>query len=214
MTKHWSRVEYLHETVSNPNIHIRGTHSYYSDAWSGNFEESVVRYLYGDEYSRKTWTSQWPVDQLHIGDYVCIGAEAVILMRGNHTHRMDWFSLYPHAEFITEAYAGKGDTHIHDGAWIGMRAMIMPGVQIGEGAVIASGAIVTKNVAPYAIVGGNPASELRKRFDDATIARLLALGIYRWPEQKFADMQALICAADIDALADASIRWDAAHDSP
>lgn len=208
MNKHWSRVEHLHETVSNPNIHLRGTHSYYSDAWTGSFEESVVRYLYGDEYSRSAWTSQWPVDQLYIGDYVCIGAEAVILMGGNHTHRMDWFSLYPFAEKISDAYIGKGDTHIHDGAWIGMRAMIMPGVTIGEGAVIASGAIVTKDVAPYAIVGGNPAVELRKRFDDATIEKLLALGIYQWPEEKFTSLRDAICAADIDALEVASAAWD------
>ncbi|MEO9615122.1 MAG: CatB-related O-acetyltransferase [Nitratireductor sp.] len=211
MVKHWSRVEYLHETVSNPNIHIRGTHSYYSDAWSGGFEESVVRYLYGDEYSRNAWTSQWPVDQLHIGDYVCIGAEAVILMGGNHTHRIDWFSLYPFAENITDAYIGKGDTHIHDGAWIGMRAMIMPGVAIGEGAVIASGAIVTKDVAPYAVVGGNPAAELRTRFDEETTRQLLALAIYRWPAEKFAALQALICSGEIDALVAASASWDEQH---
>jgi len=66
-----------------------------------------VRYLYGDEYSRQAWTSQWPVDQLHIGDYVCIGAEAVILMGGNHTHRMDWFSLYPFVDKITEPMWAK-----------------------------------------------------------------------------------------------------------
>ncbi|WP_395447265.1 DapH/DapD/GlmU-related protein [Aminobacter sp. UC22_36] len=143
-TKHWSRVELLHETVTNPKIHIRGTHSYYSDAWSGSFEQSVVRYLYGDDYSLKAWEPAWPIDQLHIGDYVCVGAEAVILLGGNHTHRTDWFSLYPFPEFILDAYAGKGDTVIGDGAWIGMRAMIMPGVTIGEGAIIASGAIVTK----------------------------------------------------------------------
>ncbi len=208
MTKHWSRVEYLHQTVSNPNIHIRGTHSYYSDAWTGSFEDSVVRYLYGDEYSSKAWTSQWPVDQLHIGDYVCIGAEAVILMGGNHTHRMDWFSLYPFMEVIADAYVGKGDTHIHDGAWIGMRAMIMPGVVIGEGAVIASGAVVTREVAPYSIVGGNPAVEIRKRFDEPTIKQLLGLGIYRWPEEKLIALQALVCSADMDALTKASAAWD------
>ncbi|MFD1881630.1 CatB-related O-acetyltransferase [Paracoccus pacificus] len=211
MIKHWSQVEYLHETVSNPNIHLRGTHSYYSSAWTGSFEQSVVRYLYGDDYSRNTWVSQWPVDQLHIGDYVCIGAEAVILMGGNHTHRMDWFSLYPFAEVITDAYVGKGDTHIHDGAWIGMRAMIMPGVTIGEGAVIASGAIVTKDVAPYTVVGGNPAAPLRKRFSEDTIARLLALQIYRWPEDKFTALRSFICAADIGALTNASAAWDREH---
>ncbi len=214
MIEHWSQVEYLHETVSNPNIHLRGTHSYYSGAWTGSFEDSVVRYLYGDAYSRSAWVSQWPVDQLHIGDYVCIGAEAVILMGGNHTHRMDWFSLYPFPEVIADAYAGKGDTHIHDGAWIGMRAMIMPGVVIGEGAVIASGAIVTRDVAPYAIVGGNPAVELRRRFDQATIENLLALAIYRWPEEKFTALRAVICSADMEALTAASAAWDRAQGRP
>ncbi|EHO05603.1 hypothetical protein HMPREF9714_03275 [Myroides odoratimimus CCUG 12901] len=53
--KHWSKVEYLHETVKNPNIHIKGTTSYYSNAWTGSFEDSVVRYLYGDEYSLQAW---------------------------------------------------------------------------------------------------------------------------------------------------------------
>ncbi|MGQ3673862.1 CatB-related O-acetyltransferase [Xanthobacter sp. TB0136] len=211
MNKHWSQVEYLHETVTNPNIHLRGTHSYYSGAWTGHFEDSVVRYLYGDEYSRRTWTSQWPVDQLHIGDYVCIGAEAVILMGGNHTHRVDWFSLYPFAEVITDAYVGKGDTHIHDGAWIGMRAMIMPGITIGEGAVVASGAIVTRDVPPYTIVGGNPAVEMRRRFDGETTERLLALGIYQWPEHKFAALRAQICASDIETLMAASAAWDRAN---
>ena len=68
MKKHWSQVEYLHTSVTNPNIHVRGTHSYYSNAWTDGFEDSVVRYHYGDEFSRKAWTPQWPIDQLHIGD--------------------------------------------------------------------------------------------------------------------------------------------------
>jgi chloramphenicol O-acetyltransferase type B len=207
--KHWSKVEYLHATVKNPNIHVRGTHSYYSDAWSGSFEESVVRYLHGDEYSLKAWQPAWPIDQLHIGDYVCIGAEAVILLGGNHTHRMDWFSLYPFAEFIVDAYVGKGDTTIGDGVWIGMRAMVMPGVTIGEGAIIASGAIVTKDVAPYTIVAGNPAKPIKSRFAEETTKTLLALKIYDWPTGKFEALKHLVCAEDIDALAAASEQYDA-----
>lgn len=209
MSKHWSRVEYLHLAVTNPNIHLRGTHSYYSDAWTGGFEDSVVRYHYGDVYSREAWTPQWPIDQLHIGDYVCIGAEAVILMGGNHTHRTDWFSLYPFEEVILEAYQGKGDTVIADGAWIGMRAMLMPGVTIGEGAIVASGAIVTKDVAPYMIVAGNPATPVRSRFDERTVERLLALKVYDWPQAKFDALRPMVCAADIEALAAESARWDA-----
>ncbi|PWK67517.1 CatB-related O-acetyltransferase [Aminobacter sp. AP02] len=208
-SKHWSKVEYLHETVTNPNIHIRGTHSYYSDAWTGSFEQSVVRYLYGDDYSLKAWEPAWPIDQLHVGDYVCIGAEAVILLGGNHTHRTDWFSLYPFPEFIVDAYAGKGDTIIGDGAWIGMRAMIMPGVNIGEGAIVASGAIVTKDVAPYTIVAGNPATPIKTRFPQATVDKLLALQVYQWPADKFEALKSQLCASKIDALVAASGEFDA-----
>ena len=64
MDKHWSRVEYLHETHRNPNIILKGTHSYYSDAWSGCFEEAVVRYLYGDAYSVSHYESRWEPDGL------------------------------------------------------------------------------------------------------------------------------------------------------
>ncbi|WP_415795293.1 CatB-related O-acetyltransferase [Comamonas aquatilis] len=198
--KHWSRIEMLHETVRNPNIHLKGRHSYYSDAWSGSFEQSVVRYLYGDDYSRQHWQSQWEVDPLHIGDYVCIGAEAVILMGGNNTHRADWFSLYPFADNILASYQAKGPTRIGDGAWIGMRAMLMPGITIGEGAVIAAGAVVTRDVAPYSVVGGNPAQHIKSRFSDDVIARLLALKIYDWPEAAFQRLQPLLCACDIAAL--------------
>ena len=198
--KHWSNVERLHETHRNPNIHIKGTHSYYSHAWSDSFEHSVVRYLYGDEYSLKTWEPVWEVDQLYIGDYVCIGAEAVILMGGNHTHRTDWFSLYPFAENITAAYQAKGDTVIGDGAWIGMRAMIMPGLRIGEGAIIASGAIVTKDVEPYTVVAGNPAKVVKTRFDAAVIERLVALRLYERPTAVFERVRPLLCANDIEAL--------------
>lgn len=198
--KHWSKVEYLHQTHSNPNIHLKGQHSYYSDAWTGSFEHSVVRYLYGDAYSQQTWEPLWEIDQLYIGDYVCIGAEAVILMGGNHTHRMDWFSLYPFLEHITQAYQGKGDTHIGDGAWIGMRAMIMPGITIGEGAVIASGAIVTKDVAPYTVVAGNPAKVVKQRFSEAVTQRLLQLNIYSLSADQISSILACLCNDDIAQL--------------
>ena len=198
--KHWSKVELLHQTVRNPNIHIKGEHSYYSDAWTGSFEQSVVRYLYGDDYSQQHWQPQWETDPLYIGDYVCIGAEAVILMGGNNTHRADWFSLYPFADNIAASYQAKGPTTIGDGAWIGMRAMLMPGVTIGEGAVIAAGAVVARDVAPYAVVGGNPAQLIKKRFADDVIARLLALKIYDLPTEKFQQIKPLLCNCDIDAL--------------
>ena len=205
--KHWSVCERLHETVTNPNIHIKGTHSYYSDCWDKGFEGSVVRYLQGDDVSRD-WQLSWDVDKLYIGDYVCIGAETVILMGGNHTHRHDWFSLYPFEDVIDAAYIGKGDTYIGDGAWIGMRAMIMPGVTVGEGAIIAANSVVVRDVPPYAVIGGNPATLIRYRFDDDTIRELKALALYDWPQAKFAALRTLICASDIAALKAASQQYD------
>ncbi|CAI0882937.1 Uncharacterised protein [Serratia quinivorans] len=77
--KHWSKTELLHQTVTHPNIIVKGTHSYYSDCWDHGFERSVVRYLHGDAVSRQ-WPPLGTIDQLLIGDYVCIAAEAVILM--------------------------------------------------------------------------------------------------------------------------------------
>lgn len=199
MKKHWSRVERLHETVTNPNIIVKGTHSYYSDCWDDGFETSVVRYLCGDEESQH-WELPWKIDQLYIGDYVCIGAEAVILMGGNHNHRADWFSLYPFLEMVADSYQSKGDTIIQDGAWIGMRAMIMPGVTIGEGAIIAAGSVVTKDVEPYTIVGGSPASMIRPRFSKAIIKTLLALKIYDLPADQLEVLKPALCGNDITLL--------------
>lgn len=200
MSKHWSKVEYLHQSVKNPNIFIKGEHSYYSDAWTSGFEDYVVRYHYGDEFSLKSWEPQWKIDKLYIGDYVAIGAETIILMGGNNTHRMDWFSSYAFMGKIFETYQGKGDTIIADGVWIGMRAMIMPGVKIGEGAVIGVNSVVTKDVAPYSVVGGIPAKEIKKRFSKEIIDRLLALKIYDLPTDKFDSLRDYICSDDIEEL--------------
>ncbi len=200
MVKHWSQVEYLHESVKNPNIIIKGTKSYYSNAYTPDFEDYVVRYLYGDDYSKSHFEPPFSYDKLYIGNYVCIGAETVILMGGNNTHRMDWFSSYPFMEKINEAYIAKGDTVIGDGVWIGMRTMIMPGVHIGEGAVIAANSVVTKDVEPYAIVGGNPARAIKKRFDDETITELLSLKIYDRSEEVINKLIPYLCNNDLNAL--------------
>ncbi|MBO2589704.1 CatB-related O-acetyltransferase [Shewanella algae] len=205
--KHWSKVTLLHEAVTNPNITIKGKHSYYSDCWDSGFEQSVVRYLQGDEISRD-WELAWTIDKLHIGDYVCIAPEVVILMGGNSTHRADWFCLYPFMDFIEDAYVGKGDTHIHDGVWLCMRSMIMPGVTIGEGAIVAANSVVTHDVEPYSFVAGSPAKTVKYRFDKAIIEELLALKIYDWPEDKFNHLKQYLCANDIDALKQASALYD------
>ncbi|WP_281629533.1 CatB-related O-acetyltransferase [Vibrio sp. St2] len=208
--KHWSTFQLLHQVVQNKNIHIKGTHSYYSDCWDNGFEQSVVRYLHGDEIS-KQWQPRWDIDQLYIGDYVCIAAEAVILMGGNHNHRTDWFCLYPFMEEVEHSYQGKGDTVIHDGVWIGMRAMIMPGVTIGEGAMVAANSVVTKDVEPYSIVGGNPARLVKHRFAPELIEKLVALEIYQWPEEKFAAMRKFLTQPDFELLEKAMKDYDQKH---
>ncbi|CAI0736427.1 CatB-related O-acetyltransferase [Serratia quinivorans] len=197
--KHWSKTELLHQTVTHPNIIVKGTHSYYSDCWDHGFERSVVRYLHGDAVSQQ-WPALGAIDQLLIGDYVCIGAEAVILMGGNHTHRIDWLCLYPFMASIEAAYQPKGDTRLGDGCWIGMRAMLLPGVTVGEGAIVAAGSIVTADVEPYTIVGGNPARPIKRRFSPQTIARLLALRIYDLSAEDFTRVQPLLADDDIAAL--------------
>lgn len=197
--KHWSQVECLHQTVTNPNIHIKGTHSYYSNYWDHGFERSVVRYLLGDQISRD-WQPLGELDRLIIGNFVCIGAESVILMGGNSTHRMDWVSLYPFMASIKDAYQSRGDTVLGDGCWLGMRAMIMPGVTIGEGAVVAAGAVVTKDVPPYAVVGGNPAKIIKYRFSHADVDRIKSLNLYELPENKLIELQPLLSSGDISTL--------------
>ncbi|EJL6398626.1 CatB-related O-acetyltransferase [Vibrio navarrensis] len=206
-TKHWSKVTLLHEVVTNPNIIIKGSHSYYSDCWDAGFEESAVRYLQGDKISRD-WQLKWTIDKLYIGDYVCIAPEVVILMGGNSTHRADWFCLYPFMDFIEEAYVGKGDTHIGDGVWLGMRSMVMPGVNIGEGAIVAANSVVTHDVEPYSFVAGSPAKFVKYRFDKTIIDELLTLKIYDWSEEKFSALKKYLCASDIAQLKHASKHYD------
>ena len=203
--KHWSITERLHLTVTNPNVIIRGSHSYYSDCWDRGFERCVVRYLHGDAVS-EGWEPLGHVDKLFIGNFVCIAPEVVILMGGNSTHRMDWVSLYPFVSCVNEAYQHRGDTVLGDGCWIGMRAMIMPGVTIGEGAVVAAGAVVTKDVPPYAVVGGNPATFIKYRFPEPDIERLLKLDLYQLEEETLLNLQPLLSSPDISALEQAVAR--------
>ena len=175
--QHWSQVEYLHLTVTNPNIRLKGQHSYYSGAWDGPFEEEAVRYLHGDSWSRSPdtgWEPLWHIDRLHIGDYVQIAAGVKIIMGGNHTHNPAFISTYPFADpdALKRSYRPAGDTRIGNDVWIGMDAMIMPGVTIGDGAIIAARSLVTQDVPPYCMVAGTPARVIRQRFAAQETTRL------------------------------------------
>ena len=97
-------------------------------------------------------------------------------------------------------YPNKGNTVIENDVWIGYQATILPGVRIGNGAVIGAHAVVTHDVPPYMIVGGNPAKVIRQRFNEATIARLQTLQWWNWPIEKITQNVAKLTAQDPNEL--------------
>ncbi|WP_226781915.1 CatB-related O-acetyltransferase [Oceaniglobus trochenteri] len=148
-------------------------------------------------------------DRLIIGPFCAIAHGVRIFMNGG-THAMDGFSTFPFNIFGegweegfdpgTWVMQQKGDTVIGADVWIGDHATLMPGVTVGPGAIIAAGSVVTRDVAPYTLVGGNPARPLKQRFDDATIAALLAIAWWDWPTDKITRNLGAIRGADLSAL--------------
>lgn len=189
----------LDQQVTNPNI-IVGAYSYYSGYYHGHSFDDCARYLLPDA----------DADKLMIGSYCSIGSGAAFIMAGNQGHRNDWISTFPFA-FVPEepgfadarnGYMPAGDTVIGNDVWIGSEAIIMAGVTIGHGAVIGTRALVTKDVEPYSIVGGNPAKLIRKRFNEAEIAMLLEMAWWDWPIERMSRAMALMTSGDITALHD------------
>ena len=186
----------LCETVTHPNISV-GIFSYYSGYHHKHDFQECVRYL---DKKRKD------VDKLIIGKYCSIGSGAVFMMAGNQGHRMDWVSTFPFYfqanifKSSKNAYEKVGDTVIGDDVWIGAEAMIMAGIRIGSGAVVAARAVVTKDVPPYAVIGGNPAQVIKYRFDEETIAKLLMLKWWDWAEEAVKEAMPLICSENVQGL--------------
>ncbi len=188
----------LSEQVTNPNILV-GRYSYYSGYYHGHSFDDCARYLMPDRDD---------VDKLNIGSFCSIGSGAVFMMAGNQGHRHDWVSSFPFFfmpeepafEGSVNAYAPAGDTIVGHDVWIGAEALIMPGIEIGHGAVIASRAVVTKNVEPYSVVGGNPASVIKKRFNDEQIELLLDLAWWDWSLEHLQACMPLLCASDVAGL--------------
>lgn len=204
--EHWSDIKYLKDIVTNPMITV-GEYSYYSGYYDHHdFEDGCVRYLWGDEKSRRLFNPiedhGWHIDKLIIGNYVCIASGVIILMGGNHNHHPEWITVYPFVDQIETSYAPKGDTNIESDAWIGMNAMIMPGVTIGEGAIVAAGSVVAKDVPPYTIVGGNPAKEIKKRFTDAEIEKLKEMRWFDWKREKIERAGQILSSSSVNQLYD------------
>jgi virginiamycin A acetyltransferase len=196
--KGFPQICFIRNTVSNPNITI-GDYTYYDDPEdSENFERNVLYHF------------PFIGDRLIIGKFCALARGIKFIMNGAN-HRLDGFSTYPFYIFGNGWEAAtpepgdlpyKGDTVIGNDVWIGYEAVVMPGVTVGDGAIIAAKSVVVGDVPPYAIVGGNPAKLIRQRFGDEVVEALLAIAWWDWDIGKITRNLDKIVAADIEALSD------------
>lgn len=191
----YDRLCFLKNLVKNPQI-IIGDYTYYDDFEDVHNFEKNVKYLF-----------DFVGDQLIIGKFCMIASGVTFIMNGaNHLSKS--ISSYPFAVFGNgweqamegKSYPVKGDTIVGNDVWIGYGATIMPGVKIGDGAIIASNSTVTKDVPPYTVVGGNPAKEISKRFSDEKIQKLLSIQWWDWPIEKITKNVQALTGEDIDEL--------------
>lgn len=190
------QVCFIKNTVRNPNILI-GDYTYYDDPDdSENFERNVLYHF------------PFIGDRLVIGKFCALARGTKFIMNGAN-HKLSGFSTYPFQIFGNgwEKHAPqagelpyKGDTIIGNDVWIGYDCLIMPGVKIGNGSIISSRSVVVNDVAPYTVVGGNPAQLIKPRFTPEVIATLEEIAWWNWPIEKISKYLAYIVSADIDAL--------------
>ncbi|MFF3791786.1 MULTISPECIES: CatB-related O-acetyltransferase [unclassified Streptomyces] len=171
------RVVFLKPLVNGTNI-VVGDFTYFDDPDRATaFAQRNVLYAYGPE-------------RLIIGKYCAIATGTRFLMAGA-AHPSMGVSTFPFTMFggqwaeqtldLVTGMPSRGDTVIGNDVWFGYGATIMPGIRIGDGAVIAAGAVVTVDVPPYTVVGGNPARVIRQRFDESDVERLVQAAWWDWP---------------------------------
>lgn len=191
----YDRLCFLKNIVTHPNIEV-GDYTYYDDFESVDNFEKNVKYLF-----------EFTGDKLIIGKFCMIASDVTFIMNGAN-HLSQSLSSYPFAIFGGDwgdamqgkSYPVKGNTVIGNDVWIGYGATIMPGVNIGDGAIIASKSVVVRDVPPYTIVGGNPAMTIKKRFDDETIERLLQLKWWDWPIERITQNVEHLTSKNVEAL--------------
>ncbi|MFZ2315748.1 MAG: CatB-related O-acetyltransferase [Gammaproteobacteria bacterium] len=192
----WPNTIFLKNFINHPNIHI-GDYTYFNDFRLPvpDIRQLLVPYMYPGV-----------PEKLTIGNFVQI-AHGVQFITSSANHQMDGFSTFPFVIFgepwsssYQASWPNKGNTLVGNDVWIGHEALIMPAVTIGDGAIIASRSVVTKDVPAYAIVAGNPATIIRKRFDDDIIAALLEIKWWNWPINVITKNIAAIVGGDIKAL--------------
>ncbi len=193
--QNYDRLVFLKNIIKNPNITV-GDYTYYDDFEDVHNFEKNVKYHF-----------DFIGDKLIIGKFCMIASGATFIMNGAN-HLTEAVSTYPFEIFggaWSEAMEGKqyphkGDTVVGNDVWIGHNAVIMPGVRIGDGAVIASYALVSKDVKPYTIVGGNPSAEIRKRFSEEQIEKLLEMQWWNWSLEQITQYIQLLTDKDIEQL--------------
>ena len=171
---------YVKPTIKNPNI-IVGDFTYIADS---DFESHVTHFY------------PWSRDNLIIGKFCQIAAGVEFVMN-DANHKMNAVTTFPFYTFEgwemnipdPSEMTFKGNTVIGNDVWIGQNAVILPGVHVGDGAIIGANSVVGSDVAPYTIVIGNPAKVLRKRFDDELIGLLLK---FKWWDKSIEEINALI----------------------
>lgn len=187
---------FIKNVIKNPSIQV-GEYTYYSDInGAENFEEHVTHHY------------DFIGDKLTIGKFCAIAQGVEFIMNGAN-HRMNSVTTYPFNimgngwEKVTptlEAMPLKGDTVVGNDVWIGQNVTVMPGVHIGDGAIIAANSVLTKDIPPYHIVGGNPCKIIRKRFNDELIEYLLNLKWWDWSDEKIFKNLELLCSSNLEEI--------------
>jgi acetyltransferase-like isoleucine patch superfamily enzyme len=145
--------------------------------------------------------------KLTIGKYGSIADDVNIMLGGNH--RLDFVTTYPFGAMTAlwpeaidrrDFAVSRGDVTIGHDVWLGSGCMILSGVTVGHGAVVAARAVVTRDVPPYAVVGGNPAQVIKTRFDPPTVMRLLATAWWDLPRERIATLIPLLQGADVETF--------------
>ena len=200
-TKHpmegFPQVCFIKNTVRNPNI-VVGDYTYYDDPEdSENFERNVLYHF------------PFIGDKLVIGKFCAIARGVKFIMNGAN-HRMSGVSTYPFQIFgngwekvmpAPDDLPYKGDTVIGNDVWIGYEALVMPGVHIGNGAIVSSRSVVVSDVPAYTIVGGNPAKPIKQRFGPEAVETLNKVAWWDWPIEKITKHLDQIVAGDVESLA-------------
>ncbi len=189
---------FIKNVIQSPNI-IVGDYTYYDDAnHPEEFEKNNVLFNY-PEFG----------DRLIIGKFCAIASGTTFLM-GPANHRLSSVTTYPFNVFggvweeRTPAHLSqlpfKGDTVVGNDVWIGRESVIMPGVTIGDGAVIAAYSVVVKDIPPYTVAGGNPARVIKKRFDEELTEILLAVKWWDFAPEKLAAFLPVLCDPDLSKV--------------